>query len=142
MPLYVAYLYPSLAPIISAATQFFWKYTSISSRVSSSLVNGSVLTVFTVVVVVVAFVVLTDVLVVGCVSDFVVVALVATVVLVDVTAVFVDVIEVAGPLLQPCYRAANHDNCSYNIGSTTGISSVAVIGGSDAVRANRQAAVS
>jgi hypothetical protein len=54
-----------------------------------------------VVVVVVAFVVLTDVLVVGCVSDFVVVALVATVVLVDVTAVFVDVIEVAGPLLQP-----------------------------------------
>jgi hypothetical protein len=88
-----------------------------------------------VVVVVVAFVVLTDVLVVGCVSDFAVVALVAT-------AVFVDVIEVAGPLLQPCYRAANHDNCSYNIGSTTGISSVAVIGGSDAVRANRQAAVS
>jgi hypothetical protein len=54
-----------------------------------------------VVVVVVAFVVLTDVLVVGCVSDFVVVALAATVVLVDVTAVFVDVIEVAGPLLQP-----------------------------------------
>jgi hypothetical protein len=50
---------------------------------------------------VVAFVVLTDVLVVGCVSDFAVVALVATVVLVDVTAVFVDVIEVAGPLLQP-----------------------------------------
>jgi hypothetical protein len=47
-----------------------------------------------VVVVVVAFDVLTDVLVVGCVSDFVVVALVAT-------AVFVDVIEVAGPLLQP-----------------------------------------
>jgi hypothetical protein len=47
-----------------------------------------------VVVVVVAFGVLTDVLVVGCVSDFVVVALVAT-------AVFVDVIEVAGPLLQP-----------------------------------------
>jgi hypothetical protein len=47
-----------------------------------------------VVVVVVAFGVLTDVLVVGCVSDFAVVALVAT-------AVFVDVIEVAGPLLQP-----------------------------------------
>jgi hypothetical protein len=47
-----------------------------------------------VVVVVVAFVVLTDVLLVGCVSDFAVVALVAT-------AVFVDVIEVAGPLLQP-----------------------------------------
>jgi uncharacterized protein YcfJ len=46
-----------------------------------------------VVVVVVAFVVLTDVLLVGCVSDFAVVALVAT-------AVFVDVIEVAGPLLQ------------------------------------------
>jgi len=47
-----------------------------------------------VVVVVVAFGVLTDVLVVGCVSDFVVVALVAT-------AVFVDVIEAAGPLLHP-----------------------------------------
>jgi hypothetical protein len=47
-----------------------------------------------VVVVVVAFGVLTDVLVVGCVSDFAVVALVAT-------AVFVDVIEVDGSLLQP-----------------------------------------